>query len=88
MDLGMALMTFLLSDEDHKLGASGIGALANLGPVVHEHLALPQDEMVVCGIALGVPDKAVKINNFRTERQELEEFSSFRGFAHETASDV
>lgn len=88
MDLGMALMTFLLSAQDHRLGASGIGALANFGPVVHEYLKLPKDEMVVCGIALGVPDRAAKINNFRTERQDLEEFTSFRGFTNETANEV
>jgi nitroreductase len=88
MDLGMALMSFLLSAEDHKLGASGIGALANFGPVVHKHLKLPEDEMVVCGIALGVADKAAKINNFRTKRQELNEFTSFRGFKNETAGEV
>ena len=80
MDLGMAIMTFLLSAEDEGLGTSGIGALANYGPIVHEHLGLPDNELVVCGIALGLPDKGARVNHFRTERCSLAEFTTFRGF--------
>ncbi len=80
MDLGMAIMTFLLSAEDEGLGTSGIGALANYGPIVHSHLELPTNEMVVCGIAIGVPDKGAKVNQFRTERCDLGDFTTFRGF--------
>ncbi len=80
MDLGMAIMTFLLSAEDEGLGTSGIGALANYGPIVHEHLNLSEDELVVCGIAVGFPDKNSKVNQFRTERCSLAEFTTFRGF--------
>ncbi|MDE9449837.1 nitroreductase [Aliiroseovarius sp. Z3] len=80
MDLGMSLMSFLLSAEDQGFGATGIGALANYGPVVQNHLCLPDDEMVVCGIALGVADDTAPENQFRTERAGLNEFTSFRGF--------
>ena len=80
MDLGMSLMTFLLAAENEGLGATGIGALANYGGVVHDHLHLPDDEMVVCGIAVGVADMSAEVNHFRTERLALEEFSSFSGF--------
>ena len=81
MDLGMAIMAFLLSAEDKKLGASGIGALANFAPDVHAFLKLPADEMVVCGIALGHPDRDATINQFRTQRQDLQDYTSFAGFA-------
>lgn len=80
MDLGMAIMTFLLSAEDEGLGTSGIGALANYGPVVHSHLGLPTNELIVCGIAVGFPDKSAKVNRFRTERCDLDDFTTFRGF--------
>lgn len=81
MDLGMSLMTFFLAAQSMKLGATGIGALANYGTLVHEHLGLPQDEMMVCGIALGHPDTSAPVNNFRTERADLDEFTTFRGFS-------
>lgn len=80
MDLGMTLMGFLLAAEAQALGATGIGALANYGPTAHRLLALPDDEMVVCGIALGHPDPEAPENRFRTERAGLDEFTSFRGF--------
>lgn len=80
MDLGMTLMGFLLAAEAQGLGATGIGALANYGPTAHRLLALPEDEMVVCGIALGHPDPEAPENRFRTERAGLDEFTSFRGF--------
>ncbi|MCE8510935.1 hypothetical protein KBY28_20995 [Ruegeria pomeroyi] len=54
--------------------------MANFGPIVHEHLNLPEDELVVCGIAVGVPNKGAKVNHFRTERSSLAEFTTFRGF--------
>ncbi|MGH1331789.1 MAG: nitroreductase [Paracoccaceae bacterium] len=83
MDLGMSIMALLLSVEAEDLGATGIGALANYGAIVHAHLGLPAGEMVVCGIALGVPDHKARVNQFRTERQELADFTTFAGFDDE-----
>ncbi len=80
MDLGMAIMSFLLAAEDEGLGATGIGALANYGSIVHDNLGLPKDELVVCGIALGVADRMAKVNQFQTERQDVSSFTTFRGF--------
>nr|WP_058315543.1 nitroreductase [Cognatishimia activa] len=87
MDMGMAIMSFLLAAEDEGLGATGIGALANYASVAHAHLGLAEDEMVVCGIAVGHPDLDAPVNNFRTERAALEEFTSFRGFPDESSED-
>lgn len=80
MDLGMSLMTLLLAAEAFGLGATGIGALANYGSVVHRQLDLPQSELVVCGIAIGHPDRSAPVNQFRTRREPLDSFTSFRGF--------
>jgi nitroreductase len=80
MDLGMSLMTLLLAIENLGYGATGIGALANYGDAVHEHLQLDDDEMVVCGVALGIADTEAAINRFRTDRDELEFYATFSGF--------
>lgn len=80
MDLGMSLMALLLAAEDRGLGATGIGALANYGPEVHRILGLPAEEMVVCGVALGWPDREAPENSVRTDREDLPVFTSFRGF--------
>lgn len=81
MDLGMSLMTLLLAAEDLGYGATGIGALANYAHIVHRQLEMPESELVVCGIAIGKKDEAAPVNQFRTERDALEVFTSFRGFS-------
>ena len=80
MDLGMAIQSFFLAAEMKGLATCGIGAIAQFGDVVHEHLALPDNEIVVCGIALGRPDWNKKVNKLRTKRIPLNEFTTFRGF--------
>lgn len=80
MDLGMSIMALLLAAENEGLGTTGIGALANYGSIIGRHLELPENEMVVCGIALGVADQSAKVNQFRTDRQPLDDFTTFRGF--------
>ena len=83
MDLGMAVMALLLAAEDLGYGTTGIGALAHYGPVVHRHLGLPADELVVCGIALGQADRDADANQVRTEREDLSVFAEFYGFTPE-----
>jgi nitroreductase len=80
MDLGMAIMALLLAAENAGLGATGIGAIANYGRIVYEHLGLPANELVVCGIAVGVIDQTATVNQFRTERLPLDAFTTFAGF--------
>lgn len=80
MDLGMALMALFLAAQDLGYATTGIGAIANYGPVVHEHLQLGADELVVCGIALGLEDTSAPVNQFRTDRDALDVFATFRGF--------
>lgn len=80
MDLGMALMALFLAAEDSGYGTTGIGAIANHGPTAHGVLGLGDDEVVVCGVALGVEDTSAPVNQFRTTRDALDDFTTFRGF--------
>lgn len=80
MDLGMCLMNLFVSATSRGLGTSGIGALANHADVVHECLGLPEQQMVVCGIALGHPDLNHAVNAVRTTREPVNEFAQFYGF--------
>jgi nitroreductase len=80
MDLGMSLMALQLAADDLGYGTCGIGALANYGDLIAEHLALSAGEMVVCGLALGRADPNSAVNTVRTERDTLTDFASFKGF--------
>jgi len=80
MDLGMALMALMLHAHSMGYGTCGIGALANHGRLTHQTLGLAQDDIVVCGIALGQPDTQAPVNAFRTERAPIEDYATFHGF--------
>lgn len=80
MDLGMSLMALFLSAQELGYGTTGIGALANYGQTALDALGLGQDQLVVCGIALGHRDEGHPVNQFRTERDDLDVFSTFKGF--------
>ncbi|MDP5306551.1 nitroreductase [Paracoccus spongiarum] len=81
MDLGMSLMALMMAAEAMGHASCGIGALANHADVAHAHLGLGEDEMVVCGLALGRPDPDAPVNAVRTGRDALAQFATFRGFS-------
>ncbi|WP_234990500.1 nitroreductase [Aquimixticola soesokkakensis] len=80
MDLGLALMALMMAAQARGFATCGIGALANYADLAHAHLALPEDEMVVCGLALGRADPQAAVNTLRTERAPLEAFATLSGF--------
>lgn len=80
MDLGMFIQSLFLAATEQGLGSCGIGALASYHPVIREVLDIPEDEVVVCGMALGYADPEAPENLFETERLALTEFSRFSGF--------
>lgn len=80
MDLGMMLMALFMAADDLGYGSTGIGAIANFGPDVHKALGLGDDELVVCGVALGLEDTTAPVNQFRTDRDAVDDFATFRGF--------
>lgn len=83
MDLGMALMSFFLAATELGYGTCGIGALANYGQHLHQMLELPDDQLVVCGIALGRPDTQAPVNQFRTVREAIPAFATLHGFSEQ-----
>ena len=80
MDLGLTLQTLLLASQAAGLASSGIGALANYGPFIAEYLDLDDDDIVVCGIALGYEESGAPINQFRPERMPLTDYATFAGW--------
>ena len=45
------------------------------------HFGLPPTEMIYCGMALGRPDASAPVNKLRSDRADVEEFTTFRGFS-------
>lgn len=78
-DLGMFLQTVMLLAREAGLHTCAQEAWTNLHRTVGEFIAIPPEQMLFCGMAIGWRDEAHPVNRLRTERAPLEEFASFRG---------
>jgi nitroreductase len=80
LDYGMFLQNVMIAARAFGLETCPQAAFASHHPVVRRALALPEEETVVCGMAIGREDTSAPINALRTERAPAREFASFRGF--------
>ena len=78
MDLGLYMANIMTIAREHGLHTCPQAAWQEFGHIVHEHLALADDQEVVVGLALGYEDTDAPVNSLRTERASLEEFVEFR----------
>ncbi|MEA3051849.1 MAG: hypothetical protein QOG72_752 [Sphingomonadales bacterium] len=78
--LGMFMQTLMLLAEERGLATCPQEAWAAAHGLVAEHLGLPAERILYCGMALGYADEAAPINALRTERAPLTDFATFRGF--------
>ncbi len=82
-DLGMYIQTVMLLARAHGLDTCSIEAWTHWHKTVSAFLALPAEEMVFCGMALGHGDAAAPINGWRSTRETIDGFASFSGFIAE-----
>lgn len=71
VDCGAYVSTFLAAAASLGVATCAQAALALYSDGVREHLAIPEDRLVVCGIAFGYADTEHPANAFRTERADL-----------------
>ena len=74
LDLGMYLQSVMLLALDHGLQTCAQEAWALWPKLLKECLALPDNEMVVCGMAIGHADMTAPVNNFTSERAAFAEY--------------
>jgi nitroreductase len=80
LDLGIYLHGVMLAAIGHGLATCPQQAFARYHRIVRAHLGIPETEIVVCGMALGVPDAGAVANRLRTERVPVAEFARLSGF--------
>ena len=78
--LGMFMQTLALLATEAGLGTCMQEAWGMVRKTMHAHLALAEDEMLYCGMALGHADEAAPVNRLRTEREAVDAFAQLRGF--------
>lgn len=81
LDYGMFLQNIMIAARAFGLHTCPQASLANYPEIVKRLLKIPDNQTVICGIALGYENTLDPANQYRTSRIDLEEFVEF----HETA---
>lgn len=77
LDLGMFVQTFLIAARGHGLDTCPQAIFARFHGVVRRELAIPDSEVIVCGIALGKADPEAPANRLVPERAPVENFTNW-----------
>ncbi|MBV7536983.1 nitroreductase [Duganella sp. sic0402] len=77
LDYGMFLQNIMVAARGRGLDTCPQAAFTQYHRIIAEQLALPLNETVVCGMALGVADLSKVENSLITERMALGEFVKF-----------
>ncbi|MGQ7819283.1 nitroreductase [Metapseudomonas furukawaii] len=85
VDLGMFAQTFMLAARARGLHTCAQAVFAGYHGIVREHLALPPEQLLVCGLALGYEVVDAAENVFRSSRAPVGEFTVFHGFSEQSA---
>ncbi|MDB2590333.1 nitroreductase family protein [Candidatus Thioglobus sp.] len=71
LDYGMFLQSIMLSAVEHGLATCPQAALAEYPEIVKKALGY-EDQVLICGMALGYEDTTEDVNSYRTEREDLD----------------
>jgi len=78
--MGMYMQTLALLAVERGWGTCMQECWGMLRPSLKTHFGLPGEEMVYCGMSVGVPDWDHPVNGLRAERASLDEVAEFHGF--------
>jgi nitroreductase len=77
LDLGMFVQNILIAAQGHGLNSCPQAIFARFHPVVRRELAIPEGEIVVCGVAIGNADPDAPANRLVPEREPVENFTTW-----------
>lgn len=78
--LGMFMQTVALAALERGVQSCMQEAWARMRIPLAQHFALPENEMIYCGMALGYADMTKPVNTLRSDRASVEELATFKGF--------
>lgn len=79
LDLGMFLQTIMVAARARGLDTCPQAAFMNWHGIIRRHLAIPAEEMVICGMAIGLADAAEPANALIAPREPVDAFCRFHG---------
>jgi len=77
LDYGMFLQTLMIAARARGFDTCPQAVIANYPAIIRQQLGVREDEMIVCGMALGYPDPAEPTNALVSEREPVEAFARF-----------
>ena len=78
--LGMFMQSVALAAQERGVASCMQEAWARVRATLKAHFELAPTEMIYCGMALGHADESAKVNTLRSDRAEVDQFASFKGF--------
>ncbi|UTS81140.1 nitroreductase [Phaeobacter piscinae] len=78
LDCGGFVTGFTLAATAAGVATIAQAAVATYAPMLHEFCDIPEDRTILCALSFGYGDPDHPANQFRTERAELDEFTSWR----------
>src|SRR5215475_7805773 len=79
LDLGIYLGTLMIAARGHDLHTCPQAAFADFHKVIRPLLDIPDNQIIICGMALGHIDPSAPVNRLATERAALADYASFDG---------
>lgn len=67
----------MISAIGHGLATCAQAAFNQFHKIIERQLCLPENEAIVCGMAMGYEDKKAIINTLKTTRVPVEDFVKF-----------
>ena len=77
LDLGMFLQNIMIAARGAGLDTCPQAAFANYHAIIRRQLAIPENEILVCGMALGYEDKFEKANELIAPRETVADFTTY-----------
>lgn len=77
VDAGLFLQALMLAARGAGLDTCPQASLIDFYPVLRRHLRIPDDQLIVCGLALGHADRTHRLSALRTPRDPVDAFATF-----------
>ncbi|MDH3283040.1 MAG: nitroreductase [Gammaproteobacteria bacterium] len=77
IDMGMFIENVMLAALGHGLATCPQASIAEYPDIVRQLVNVPDTRALVCGMALGFPDPAAPVNNYRTAREPVKNFTAW-----------
>jgi nitroreductase len=77
VDYGMFLQTLMVAARGHGLHTCPQAAWNGFAKIIMPHMGAGDNEMLVCGMALGYADESDIVNTFRTPRESVASFTTW-----------